>query len=302
MGSQHDSIASALAAIPADDRDTWVRMAFALKSELGDAGFDLWDEWSQANGGTYNARAARSTWKSAKAEGGVGIGSLYAVAKQHGWTGTAQRSPTQTRDQREARKAAEAVERGRLANEAAEAAQRAERMIQEATMDNHGYLTGKGFPEAQGLVLDGKLLIPMRDERTGELASIQSIDATGEKRFLRHGRASGAIYRMGRSVTVWHIEGYASALSLRAVLKRLYRSDEIRVCFSAANIPKVAARQGFVVADHDATGTGYKYAKRTGLPVWMPETAGWDINDAHRELGLDRIVDAIRAFIVLGRT
>ena len=34
---------AALYSIPAEDRDTWVQMGMAIKSELGDGGFDLWD-------------------------------------------------------------------------------------------------------------------------------------------------------------------------------------------------------------------------------------------------------------------
>ncbi|MGB0758029.1 MAG: PriCT-2 domain-containing protein, partial [Rubripirellula sp.] len=30
-----------------DDRDTWVDVGMALKAELGDAGFPLWENWSK---------------------------------------------------------------------------------------------------------------------------------------------------------------------------------------------------------------------------------------------------------------
>jgi len=40
-------IESALAFIPADERSTWVSMAMAVKSELGDSGYPIWDQWSQ---------------------------------------------------------------------------------------------------------------------------------------------------------------------------------------------------------------------------------------------------------------
>ena len=36
-----DDIACALHCIPAHDRDVWVRMAMAVKSELGEDGFSL---------------------------------------------------------------------------------------------------------------------------------------------------------------------------------------------------------------------------------------------------------------------
>ena len=325
MSSQHDSIGSALAAVPADDRDTWVRMAFALKSELGDEGFDLWNEWSRQSP-SYRERDARAVWKSIKSQGGIGIGTLYAVAKEHGWTGTAQRSPTQTRDQREVRKSAEAAERARLAAGAAAAAQLAERMIQEATMDNHAYLTGKGFPEAQGWVLDDKLLIPMHDERTGDLVSLQSIDAMGGKRFLKHGRASRATYRLGRHVRRWYCEGYATALSIQAALWHLYQRNEIVVCFSASNLEKVTRRGGIVIADHDlwtcsrckprhrwdapwgetecpvcgfrnpSPPAGERHARHTGERFWTPPEPG-DANDFAAKHGTEALASALRELL-----
>jgi len=42
-----DRIFSALSYIDAADRDLWLRMGMAVKSELGEPGFDTWDPWSQ---------------------------------------------------------------------------------------------------------------------------------------------------------------------------------------------------------------------------------------------------------------
>lgn len=75
---------AALAVIPADDYGTWVDMAFALKNGLGDAGFEIWDEWSRT-AANYNERAARTTWRSAKQTGGKTLASLFWLARQHGF-------------------------------------------------------------------------------------------------------------------------------------------------------------------------------------------------------------------------
>lgn len=40
-------VQEALACIPADDRDLWVRIGMTVKSALGEEGFELSDEWSQ---------------------------------------------------------------------------------------------------------------------------------------------------------------------------------------------------------------------------------------------------------------
>jgi putative DNA primase/helicase len=78
-------VRDALACIPPDlDRETWVRLAMSIKAELDTDGFDVWDGWSQAAKG-YSATDARDTWRSVKAGGRVGIGTLFRLAKQHGF-------------------------------------------------------------------------------------------------------------------------------------------------------------------------------------------------------------------------
>ena len=89
MSSSQDEIWSALNAIPADVRETWLKVGMAIKSELGDNGFSLWDGWSQS-ADNYSERAARDVWRSIKG-GSIGIGTLFHVAKEKGWralTGT----------------------------------------------------------------------------------------------------------------------------------------------------------------------------------------------------------------------
>ena len=66
---ERQRIGAALSAIPPDvDRETWVRIAMALKSELGDEGFDMFDSWSQG-GASYEPTAAQTTWRSLKQAG-----------------------------------------------------------------------------------------------------------------------------------------------------------------------------------------------------------------------------------------
>ncbi|KLU20657.1 DNA replication protein [Caballeronia mineralivorans PML1(12)] len=75
---------AALAVIPAQDYSTWVDMAFAVKQGFGDAGFDIWDEWSRS-AHNYSERAARVTWRSASASGGKTLASLFWLAERHGF-------------------------------------------------------------------------------------------------------------------------------------------------------------------------------------------------------------------------
>lgn len=78
------TIEQALSYISAHDRDVWVTMAMAIKSELGDSGFEVWNSWSQTSN-NYNKQDALNTWKSISPDGAVHIGTLYHVAKEHGF-------------------------------------------------------------------------------------------------------------------------------------------------------------------------------------------------------------------------
>lgn len=75
----------ALAFIPADDRDIWIRVGMALKSAYGDEGFPLWDQWS-ATSVKYDPKIAQETWRSFK-KSGVGLGTIVYLAKEYGFTG-----------------------------------------------------------------------------------------------------------------------------------------------------------------------------------------------------------------------
>ena len=105
------SIEQALSFISADDRETWIKCGMAIKAELGDAGFDAWDRWS-ATADTYRARDAAASWRSFKASGGVGIGTLFHTAKQYGYQCNSNNKPTpptaEEIAQREAKRKADA--------------------------------------------------------------------------------------------------------------------------------------------------------------------------------------------------
>ena len=110
----------ALQFIDAHDRETWVLMAMALKSEFGEAGFAIWNEWSQS-AENYNQHDAMIVWNGIKAGGGVGIGSLYHLAMENGWrddvTYTAETmTPEQVEQRRQARMQAAAQAAGRSPN------------------------------------------------------------------------------------------------------------------------------------------------------------------------------------------
>jgi len=174
----------------------------------------------------------------------------------------------------------------------AKAAQEALRQLSEASLAKHPYLARKGFPEALGLVLDKKLLIPMRDYKSGQVISLQSIGP--DKKFLFGGRAKGATFTIGnKGGQRWLVEGYATGLSVKAALDALYIQAQVCICFSASNLQYVAERipgNRFVFADHDESGTGQRVAEATGLPWVMSPVVGEDANDLHQRAGIWELV------------
>jgi hypothetical protein len=59
LGKDLDRIRSALAFVPLDDWDTCIEMAMAVKAELGDEAFPIWEEWVR-QGGWFGETA---TWE-----------------------------------------------------------------------------------------------------------------------------------------------------------------------------------------------------------------------------------------------
>ncbi|WP_299641045.1 toprim domain-containing protein [Devosia sp.] len=143
------------------------------------------------------------------------------------------------------------------------------------------------------------------------LASVQLIWANGTKRFLYGGDMGGAAHRIATGGDTWLCEGYATGLSLRLALKGLNRRDTVLVCFSAANIAKVASvvrGRCFIAADHDAPpkakpdqfgglGAGEHFARKAERPYLMPPAEGMDVNDLHQEAGIFEVQRLISMLI-----
>ncbi|MFT0532249.1 PriCT-2 domain-containing protein [Castellaniella hirudinis] len=298
----HSDIAAAIACIPADNRETWVLMAMAVKSELGNDGFDIWDKWSQSDEKGYNPADARSVWKSVKPYGGTTILSLFKLARQHGYRGHGEQDPERLRiserDQAERRRRDAALAR-QEAHRRQRKAQEAAQIVAQCRTDHHPYLDLKGFPEDVGLIdFDGRLVIPMRDASNySRIVSLQWIDADGTKKFMPGGAAKNAAFIIGSGPESWLCEGYATGLSIRAALRTMYRKSRVIVCFSAANIRTVAASiQGpkFVVADHDENRVSERYASQAGCSYGMPPDVGTDANDYHQKAGVFALANLLR--------
>ncbi|CAG4913587.1 PriCT-2 domain-containing protein [Paraburkholderia gardini] len=266
-------VRAALAVIPADDYATWVDMAFAVRQGLGDAGFEIWDEWSRS-AHNYNERAARTTWRSARASGGKTLASLFWLAQQHGFdvkasrvpgTGTAASSgPDREELARRAREAAREEARVRLRHAAV--AQTAVSIWEWArpVAPEHPYLVRKQLEPVATLreleALELKALLgytPVSEEEplagrvlivpawVGDaMTTLELIDGTGRKSSLAGGAKKGGYWMSGVSGTltadaggmpILIAEGAATALSAHRA------TGWVAVAaLSAGNLPQVA--------------------------------------------------------------
>lgn len=177
------------------------------------------------------------------------------------------------------------------------AANKAAYILHQCRFSTHPYLEKKGFKDDETNVWlkDGKkiMVIPMRVD--GHLVGCQTINEDFSKRFLFGQRTSGASFVFDNKGADILCEGYATALSIRLALKNMKRRYCIHVCFSAGNMVKVAASlsSGYIVADHDHSGTGERVAKEIGWPYWMPPEVGFDANDWHQKVGIFKLSQAL---------
>ena len=141
----------ALHSIPPDlPRDEWVRAGMAAQAAGLD--FDAFNDWS-AGAANYDARAAADTWRSFKPGRGVGAGTLYRVAAEHGWRmgeGKPQQRPPQA-----PRKATEPQCKPAPGMGAGEVWNRCE-----PASAAHPYITAKA---AAGVPLEGLRVVPAGD-------------------------------------------------------------------------------------------------------------------------------------------
>lgn len=199
-----------------------------------------------------------------------------------------------------------ALEADRQARENAQkAAQRASAILSECELAPHPYLASKGFPDEKANVWnieqDNLMVIPMR--RGAELVGCQLIKPDGDKKFLFGQRSGGAEFVFGQKGIHVLCEGFATALSARAVIRNLKTDAVVHTTFSAGNMKKVADGLpiGLVIADNDASGTGERVAREIGWPYWMSDAVGEDLNDAHQRLGLFAVAMQLKRVMQMRR-
>ncbi|RQV59890.1 DNA replication protein [Burkholderia cenocepacia] len=303
-------VRAALAVISAEDYGTWVDMAFALKHGLGDAGFEIWDEWSRT-AGNYDERAARTTWRSVKESGGKTLASLFWLARQHGFDLRRGHYPDRmttalvpTPDVLERRNREASRQQARHAA----AAREAQELWQWARPvgPEHPYLVRKGLepvpalreleaPELRALLgyapaseerpLSGRVLVvPVWIDRA--ISTLELIDEAGNKSSLAGGVKKGGYWMAGpapvaagQTTPILIGEGMATMLSAHRATGWVALA-----ALSSGNLPPVAEslREQFPDADIvvlGELGPGEAKARQAAdasrarmvLPVFAPE-------------------------------
>jgi putative DNA primase/helicase len=322
-----ETVREALSHISPDlPRDEWVRVAMAIRSEFGDGGYDLFEAWSRG-GQKYDARAVRDTWRSVRADGGVRIGTLLHLAREHGWRPSEGPRPRPSAEElrRRAREAQERERRERAEREQAQraAAAEAERIWATASETGEsGYLARKRV-RGHGVryTPDGWLVVPMRDA-DGQLWGVQRIapspPAAGpEKIYLRGARKTGLLHLIGDPAdapVLLIAEGYATAASVHEATGR-----PVAVAFDAGNLLAVARalrkrypRAVIVICADDDRETERRTGRNPGreraqaaaaavrgyvaLPEPLPESTT-DYNDLLVHSGRDAVRASIEAVI-----
>jgi len=237
MNGDLERIREALQFIPTGGHDERVRVAFMLKSEFGEAGRDLWDEWRDGRGDDE----AASVWKSASETGLLKIGTLIHEAKANGWRddGMHQKpTPEELAERRRITAERAAKEEAEIARERAEAAQKAATIWREAkpAPENHPYLAAKQIKPHGAKQSGNALVIPLR--AGGELHSLQFVGPAGDKRFLSGGRVAGCYFSLGNTkgaAALAICEGFATGASIQEAT-----GYPVAVAFNAGNLGAVA--------------------------------------------------------------
>ena len=293
----------ALHSIPPDlPRDEWVKVGMGAHAAGVD--FDTFDAWS-ASAGNYNAAASRDVWRSIKPGRGVGAGTLYRVAAEHGWRmgeGKHLKRPMQV-----LRKVAEPQRKPAPGMSPAEVWDRCE-----PATAAHPYIVAKA---AAGVALDGMRAVPAGDalriagtSMAGALVvpaygqqGLQSLQlipppGAGKKLNLPGVPMAGASFTVGDVVPdapVYLCEGIGTAWACWQAT-----GHPAVVCFGWGNVSKVAAElrqldaaaRLVLVPDVGKEADAAKIAQNVGAAVaYMPEgeERNFDANDLAQREGHD---------------
>jgi putative DNA primase/helicase len=329
-------IRAALQHIPANlPRDEWARIGMAIKSEFTDStGFDLFDTWSASAADAYNAKAAKSTWRSIKPDGGVTVATLLKLAQERGYVLPKSGQPASAPDPEELARLARERAASQRAAQARQEAAHAHAATEAAAMWSQASETGESFyldrkhVKAYGVrfAADGTLLVPLRDA-AGVLLNLQRIlpvkpaDGSSDKLFLTGARKSGLWHMLGEvgsdaggPAVLLVCEGYGTAASLHEATGRptICAFDAGNLMHVSRALRKLHPRALLVLCGDDDLATFARIGQNPGrttaeaaarsvkgiavFPSPLPE-GGSDFNDLHQTAGLEAVRAIVQAAI-----
>lgn len=218
MDDLKNAEAALLAISPDIPRNEWMRVGMA--AQAAGISFAVFDQWS-AGGCTYKKSSTRDLWKSYRADKGIGAGTLFHIAKEHGYTAGTTKSMHQAYDEDPPFVAKYlAKQKANTSNDAQAVWDRST----PATLDHPYILRKNGSPEGLRVIPIGDPLHIMGQSMAGALA-----------------------------VPVWRQDGSISSLQLIA-------SGELEARLKAAgkptklNLPGCSMEGWFMVGGPHATG------------------------------------------------
>lgn len=311
--SDYDEIRNALNHLDANDRDFWVRMGAAVKDELGEDGFELWDEWSR-HSGNYKSNDAKAVWKSLK-QGHIHIGTLFYHARENGYRPNKPYTPPSAEEL--AKRAAETQEKQRAeAERIAQAHAKTEKAAYGIWKNASPADPDHAYAQTKGLGLNADVLSGIRQNEyqgkkqlliplyfNNKLVNIQTIDEDGHKKFLSGGQKQGAYTVIGdlkqSQDGIFLAEGFATASSVYQATKK-----PVIVAFDAGNLKAVSENlikmlpenvPVYFAADNDPSHTG-EHKAQAAAEVWgdrakiiLPEFTPQQIHEFQENYGAEKV-------------
>jgi len=291
-------IQNILAHIPADlPYDEWIKCIMAVKSTFGEAGFTLVDEWSKSSS-KYSSKVMSGTWKSIHIDGPVGLGTLFYMAKIHGYQdndadysnlmiirkSTASNILLDEINEIKKKKSDQNIAARKCINRW---------LVSSDCNESHTYLIEKKVNAFGIKQLEHDLLVPIRDVYD-VLWSLQVIYPNGAKRFAKGGRLKGCFCPIGEIGEIVNVcEGWATGATYHQLanefvacamtsgnlkevaieLKKKYPDKRIRII--ADNDRFTKNNPGVTKAIEAAQSVGGEYY----IPAFSDEEDGTDFND-----------------------
>lgn len=331
-------VETALSCIPPSvPREAWWRIAAALKYAFGDDGWSTFVSWSRGSD-NFDEAAARDTWKSLSANKGITLGTLFAIASEHGYERVGSRVVVDHADlqkQRTVREKQSKSDAEQRLLEGRKAAATAFAVVSKAASASadHPYLTRKGVapagelyempadrlskligyqPSVRNELLCGRILIApiVVDDK---LSTIEMIDEAGRKTALKGGIKSAGYWSstaLAGATRILIAEGIATAISAQ-----LCTGAPAVAALSCGNLRKAAVALGrlhpsasLIILSEIGNGSddARKAANATGAALAIPHFGGKrsdehsDFNDLHQVAGAVVVRQQIDAAQQLG--